>query len=1430
MKVSLNHTFQCLKQPAFKGSELRKDEFGDEYYEWSFPFDAKKYNCYLDVYPVVADKNGNYDSNDFKKKYIDITTGADCVKLEPAGNKVYLDYIFGKVHDAPFAYRYRLQPIDNPNAPAIVRVDAGDIVDKRDFVTNSDGVYNIVIPKLKQSAMAGSAVLISADNFDVAWKYGKDGKIERNPNAQKGYDTFKNFSNHVGGSLAGVHKALREGRLDPYDRIFYLPHTSGDRTSAVGYWLESGFQLSSAGDNIDNFTKFQNELFAKSKTIVMDSALTSEGVSGIHIQSILQHGPEDVFFDWFKAAPLKNMSAKIGAFGAKTQFIRHKLVNAPKNPVQDANGYISWETNPAYDKKSPTFVQVYNIDQASAEQVNNPNLFIDRYDYPNGSNPMRYGNHNDTVITYAFPINFKTYENNIKRLEELNKSLIRQHKPFVPVNSYEGTRILTKFEGFEFENKIDGGFYTWDANVDLIKFDYAQSVEDIEEAMNLPLDERKKFYYTKRQKRAEVLDYAVSSLKYWTGKTNQELNLYVAQTLRGMDTKDADKAYDFLQKQIKDGNLPRKMNNSYNNPVTREVVYNVLNDDYLLKGAKSLDNFHDTILGGLMSYPLESTEVGKDILALFSTPFITNRATQLKQVGLSRIDLLKQGNPHLTPQYEDVYNTTTRMYSGEMYNFARSVIDEVNDKLPQSSKLNKGGDTSDYGKYVLPIITQEIAKFAVVKGLFPDIESHINKDRGGITYDYESMRKKSLKGLHIYPTSQENEAEDLILKMKSGIKNISAKDRKQLVDAVYKMIEGTNLKDFQMAEMIVDRTKSGMDLRVDAVKDFSNMDGLRNGADRFDDNWNEVIRILNAIGEGTRKVNPNIYIVPEVTDEVDLYKLGEGDLSERFNWKKGFYDGKYLYKDDIIMKLLRETGADAVANYQKLFTNIESIHGKRADDGLDWGENQDSRMFDVFRRAPFEDLADESKRWANESAEEFLYTLPYDAVNKSYTFVDNHDKPRINHVLSLDMELFYANLNNNYTPKEKEFRRRAYEVLNPDKSKWNEYTVENYDFSYVSPMAVARGESLNKAFEVSVNNIAGSKDEHGRELINPAQKDSIIFGLKNVVAELASGRYRGINFEPDNFGVEDIYKLINMVVKEYAENNYGAFSDEAIDALVQETYKDMIDTAMNNSLGMDKYLINSPGIPTMYAGDETGATGYERKTKNDKQKNRSANRPDFADKYPFIKTRRDQKEAIYTLRLRPALHALNDGAPYLLKLQNSEQGKKVVGLLRYAPDGSAVISLMNTAGISHDYRRKTDPYNNSIRLAGNRIDLSNEGKNGLIGLHGGINTDMVFYNAYDPNDKYYVFNAGGDDNYYLAKDVNCNTPIVMTDNVLTLYSAPAELLKEDKEFLDRVQAAKLNKTSFCGKLYEKQTYNVAPVSYKQTSPAKLGTKLELISK
>ena len=1432
MKVNFNNNLHLSTQPAFKGFEVAKDEYGEKYYEWSFPFDKNRYDCYLDVYPVTPDHNGNYDNNKFDSPYTHIINGTSTIKLEAdRKNKVYLDYIYGRPENAPFAYHYRIVPKGRPNAVPIIQFDAGDLIDKRDFKEDWANVYNIVIPGSMNSGKAGAAILIGADNYDVRYIYDKKGNIIENPNAEKGLNISKNFANHVGGSLAGVHKALQEGRLDLFSKVFLLPHTSGDRTSAAGYWLESGFQFSSAVDTPDTFTKFQNELFAKGKNLVADSALTSEGMSGIHIQSILQHGEDDVFFDWFKCGSLRNMTAKIGAFGVKTETIRHKLINPPEIAEQDTNGQIRFIPNKKYKKDEPTYIQVYSADAATPEQIANSSVKIERYGNPNGSHPLKYGTHNDISIAYNYPINFQTYKDDADKLNELNAIRRREGKPFISKDSYMGTRLLTKFEKFEFENKIDGGFYTWDANVDIAKFNYADSNEDIEEAMNLPISERAAFFEKKEQKRNEVLDYAVSSLKYWTRKTNQSLNLYVAQNLKKLNPDNADYAYKKMNELIDDGILPKKINDT----IDKAVVTNVMTDDYLLHGMDSVENYHNMILDGLMNYPLEATEAGKDILALFSTPYITNRATKPEYVGKSRLELLKQRNPHLTPQYEKVYNLTTNMYTGAMYDFANEVLEEVNKKLPRDSKLNRGADTSDYGKYVLPIITQEIAKFAVVRALFPDVKYEVNSEKGGISYDYEALRNKSLKSLGIYNTSQKNEAEELILNLRSGIRNISDDDKKKLVKAVYKMIEDTNLKSFQMAEMIVDRTKSGIDWRIDALKDFSNMDGLRNNADTFESNWQQVTNISKALVDGIKSENRNAYVVAEVTDEVDLYKMGDGANSERYTWhKKPYKVGEYIdhngekqpiynydYKNDIIKKLLRESGIDAVANYAFYFSDISAIFGKKGDDGLDYGENQDYRIHNVF-----------SKDKSNEYAQEFLYSGPYDSIIKSYTFVDNHDKPRINHVLSLDMGLFMSNLNDDTLSNVNEYRRRAFRVLKPD-SPEGEYT--NYDYSYVSSMAVARGEALNKAFERTLEKLSKKQDKHGNYIVTSGEKDEMLQEFKRVVAEFASGKYKRINYEANNFGVEEVYTVLKLVMDEFAAKT--KISQNLKETLFNTAFEESLDRAMANSLGMDKFLINAPGIPTIYAGDDLGTTGWERKTKNETQKNRPPVHHDWVDKFPCIKTRKAQKDDIYLFRSRPALHALNDGAPFLLKKQKIKENndRYLTGVLRYANDGNTVISLFNTSGTARDYNNYTDPMGHSVTVQGNKIDLSYEGNEHYVGLHAGLTEGMKFVNAYNPDDIYEVFKGDGDE-YYLAKDRYCKEEIKLTDNTLTLYHADDALMNKEKAFMEQVakarkSAEKGHPISFCGsKTFVNQIYNVAPANYKKSETKTTGSKLQLISK
>ena len=1423
MRISLDSKIQSSKQPVFKGFEVGKDEYGEKYYKWSYPYDSNRYRCYLDVYPVFPDKNGDYDKNKFDRKYVDIIDGSDSIELEPGdseNNKIYLDYKFGRIEDAPFAYHYRLVPKDNESAPPIIRFDAGDLVDKRNYKTDWDNVYNIVVPNGINSDKAGAAILICADNYDVRYKYDKKGNIIPNPDAEKALDISKNFANKLGGSLAGVHKALLDGRLDLYDKIFLLPHTSGDKISAPGYWLESGFQFSSAVDNIDSFTKFQNDLFAKGKTLIADSALTSEGVSGIHIQSILKNGEDDVFFNWFKCNSLKSMTAKIGTFGAKKSDIRHKLINPPEIPIQDSNGHVGFKPNRAYKKDLPTLIQVYSAKAASPEQITNPQILIEQYGSPNGDgkNPLQYTTHNDIIMPYSYPIDFETYKDNIRHFNEYNTQRRKQHLPYISINSYMGTRMLTKFENFEFEDKIDGGFYNWDANLDMVKFNYALSNEDVEESLNIPRKEREAYFETLKQKRNEVLDYAVSSLKYWTRKTNQSLNLYVAQKLGKVDASNPDGTYNNMTKLIEKGVLPRKI---YDN-IDKTVVTNVLNNEYTLHGADSVENIHNTILDGLMNYPLESVEVGKDILALFSTPYITNRATAFEYVGMSRLDLLKLGDPHLTTQYKPLYDKTTEMYTGNMYSFAEEILQDINKSLPKDSKLNKGADTSDFGKYVLPIVTQEIAKFAVIKGLFPDVSVEINKENGGIIYDYEALKNKSLKSLDIDKTSQKTEAKQLIQKLNNGIRHISASDKKKLRDAVYKMIENTNLKSFQMAEMIVDRTKSGLSWRIDALKDFSNMDGLRNSADSFEYNWDQVIKISKAIVDGIKQENPNAYVIPEVTDEIDLYKMGDGENSERFTWEKyKKEDGTWHQKNDIVRKLLREAGFDSLANYAFTFTNVSGIFGKRGEDGGSWGTDQYYRLYQVL-----------SNDATNEYAEDFLHSGPYDSIIKSYTFVDNHDKPRINHVLSYDMGFAFANLNDNSTDEAKNYRKRAYAVLNPNED-INDYNVNNFDYSYINAFAVARGEALNNSFERALNELIKNNDS-GNTNISPEKKDIMLKEFKQIVAKLAAGKYGDKNYEAYNFGVEEVHKVLKIVLNEFAKKT--SISDELKTKLYDTTFKMSLDPALNNSLGMDKFLVNLPGIPTIYAGDDLGSTGWERKTKNETQKNRSGVHHDWVDKYDFIRERKSQKDAVYMLRSRPALHALNDGAPFLLRKQYlNENGGYLTALLRHANDGSEVLSLFNPSGVTHDYDKYTDPYNNRVSIKGNKIDLTYEGKEGFVGLHSGLTEGMKFVNAFNEDDKYYVFKGAGDE-YYLAKNKECSEPIILTDNTLTLYHADNKLMEKEKAFWERVKKVreynkihKDNTVSFCG-TYINPVYNVAPARYSQPKEESKGSKLELVSR
>ena len=145
------------------------------------------------------------------------------------------------------------------------------------------------------------------------------------------------------------------------------------------------------------------------------------------------------------------------------------------------------------------------------------------------------------------------------------------------------------------------------------------------------------------------------------------------------------------------------------------------------------------------------------------------------------------------------------------------------------------------------------------------------------------------------------------------------------------------------------------------------------------------------------------------------------------------------------------------------------------------------------------------------------------------------------------------------------------------------------------------------------------------------------------------------------------------------------------------------------------------------------------------------------------------------MRSRPELHALNDGAPFLLDIQTGTCGDRNIDLsaiLRQGTDSSVVISLINTTGINHIF--DGDYYPQNVTL--DSINLSSMDNDNPRKLTKGLTPGTILYNAKDKNDRYVVREFNG--KFFIKKLVNkgngnyADEAINFSDTTLTLYSKP----------------------------------------------------------
>lgn len=1389
MKVNLT-----LSQPKshndinFEGYKPVKSNIGDLEFEFNCVYNEDKRDCYLEIFALDKDVNGNWFVTGEKDNFGNIKplknrlTSEREVKLEKGkATKVNLVKEFGIKNGEPFAYHYKLLPRGQKNGIPEYKIDSGNIINDAVSTGRAHEIYNYVTDRFSTATKSGSMKLIVPDFYNVGWVYDENNNIVPNKNLDLARKTNKNIANKIGGSLAGIEKDLDDGKLDNFTRIITTPLFTDDSLTAHAYWNKNNYQMAQSLGNINNYASLQRKLFAKGMNLVSDGAFVNEGLEGVHFKHILQWGEKSPYFNWFKISGLKDSPLSMGVFGKNMSHVTHRIVNSKYDYEQKPDGSVKIKENKSYKSNRPTYIQIYDDRLVNADNLSDQQL-IKAYNKLPESN-LDINNHNDTVIPYSFKINNDTLKKNVIALSDYNKSVSAEKR--LKLKSGEGTRAISQFEYFGLDGKHESGFETWDANPDIAKLSFVLSHADTETLKNIENPEKRaEMKKLLQRKNMEVQDYVVSSAKFWAKKTNQILTLHVAQYLKDIDEQNANDILKKIQDLSNGKVLPKNLD------VNQEVVNKVLKNRYKLLGTDTVEIYKDAILQGLMNTPLDSIEVGDDIVSVFASPYMSKRATKEMQIGQSRYDIYVDGNKHLVSEYKRAYTLTDNMYKKEMFEFASKILKDIEASLPDKQKFHDDkGNTTTYGKYVLPILTEQIVRFAVIKAVEPKAQFSYDKETGEISYKYNDLKNTSLLKMGIIADSPEDEAISVIKHLKKNVTQINKKDVEEFKKALSQSIKGTSSESFKLADMIIGRAQSGLDWRIDATKDIADIESLRNGGKtNFEYTWNKIIEFWSKFTDGVKTYHPDAYIAAEVTDEDDIFNKGGGS-SARFGSSK-----------DAVKKLINEAGFTTIANYTYFSSGVNEIFGKLFDYD---GENSPDKGTENKGARLIEQIAG------------FLTSASLESIIYSYIFVGNHDKCRALDGYAMDMDMVYADLSdkNNF-----EYRQRAYKILHatPYGENPNSDAVNNADMDRVSPLAIARCESISSGMGKAAYRI-GVSDERAKFIYG-----AMLDALKNI----SNSMHKGKVIDAEGFGIKNYPTALDIVLDEmeYIEPD-KKLSPEERQKLRKKTLEMILDPAMSKLLGHTKFLAALTGNPTLYAGDDIGSSGFEHTTKNITVQDRNVNHDEWIDEnhsdyMEFVKRNKDYIDYQYNLRTRKELHPLNDGTPYLLNKQKAKYDKPVyrnnfddvidrweqgdtelAAILRQSTDGRMTVSVFNTQGLTH----KFDEYYRPAKIKMDCIDL-NGGSAQKEMQNGGLRAGMKFKNA-DRNDNtiYYV----NGNNQITGPD---GRPIEFSDSVLTLYTID-------------------NQPSFTGRriMYNPQ-YNFVSNPYEQKQEVVSGSKLLLISR
>lgn len=938
---------------VFKGYRHERNNAGEQVMKFNHPA-TRNSECYVEFYNVSKDDSTQSGYTVTQNELL------KSIKLGMNGTEVNLKDIKGLKLDEPFAYRI----ISNGHPINESGVQIGN-----DFV--------LVTPKTATPTVHGTGYFAMPDSIMPGVKYrpynsDHTGDIYLDKNHQIDMEnTVRTFSNQFGGNLAGMEVLIPTLKENGYKYFFTTPTAGADNVSAHHYWTVNNKQIPEALGNLENYTSFIRNMYKNGMVHVFDGTYTSEGLSGIHFQYALRWADKNPqTYYWFKMTGLKDAPLGLGTIPKDKNNLRHRVINAPYILDEEINKVVE---NPAYNPDAETLFQIYDASQVTESQLELDETIKTYKNIKNG-NSLECNSHNDTLACYVFQVDPNEYKHQLEELREFNKN--NEHP--IKQNSPEGTTLVAQFSNFKIEKKTEGGFVAWDANTDMAKKNCGISGYD--EKLDMAITDRAQRDYEKEMRKRgaiETRDLAIQDAVYWAQKYKDVQILYTAQTLHGANTTEK------LQNLINEELLPKEA------ILSQEAIDIVKSGLYHYDQTTDKLDKDDTTVKALMKLPLDSLEVANDTQGVLSTSFFSNYATEEEQIGVSRFELMKQENPHLVKPYTHNYLKVNELFTNEIKNFSDEIIKKLNE-ISEEKLLDEDGNYTEYGENIINLFGQDIAKYAFLKAFCGEELRTKILPSGEITYDYDDIKEHtSLKTLNINETTPQAEASALEKLIEKGLRELSSTDIEYLTKSISQRIAGTSALDFAMARAMVEKAGLGISFRLDAAKDVIDMDAIRNGETDFDDAWDEVINFWKKWVEEIKRINPNAYIVAEITDVEALMRDTMGIGADVYN--NHFPGKKYPNVPAAMLKFFVETGVTSEAAYSYFFTDMLKVFSPDFEAGYIGNAN------------------------LNEKFNELRTKRSVDYVRNLYTFAGNHDKPRLLHGLSLDMGLFHGNgLNNEY--------------------------------------------------------------------------------------------------------------------------------------------------------------------------------------------------------------------------------------------------------------------------------------------------------------------------------------------------------------------------------------------------------------------------------